>query len=344
MKKRLIMLQNTASFFKKLCLSILFVFISCYLSAVNIVNPSYQAVIRSMFFDSNNTLWIGTFGSGLWCVKGETAVKALDKAGKQPVNRVSKVIVRGGEILVAAAGEGLQAYSPESQIWKEFQPSPGNDFQFLHGLADTSEGLLIGSVGSYSAVFKNGSWKKIAGAQRLEDDWINDFLQVSDGVWFAGGDGIWKLQNGKISEYYVPRNEWIDPEVNVLALWNDTLFLGTSLNGLIYLDKKNNSFLSVGQISGTVSAFQIFNNNLLIGGKSGLFEISMAENGKFSVKKLNLVVSGKTPHVKSLAVSSGGKLFAGTMNGEILESSDCVNFSIFGSFRDSIFYMTQRRN
>ncbi|MBF0544878.1 MAG: hypothetical protein HQM08_10615 [Candidatus Riflebacteria bacterium] len=300
--------------------------------------PSYDAVIRCIFFDSQKNLWIGTFGAGLWEIKEKTPHKALDRFQMQPVVRISKIIEKNGKLIVATAGEGLFSFQPDNKVWSEFQPLAGKDFQFLHGLLDTPEGLMIGSVGSSAAILENDTWKKIGEAQGLDDNWINDFFVFQNETWISGSNGIWKYKNGRIHEYFVPRNEWVHSEVNTATIWQQTLFLGTGEDGLIYRTSDNN-FKRFQEIPNSIAALQEFQGNLFVGGKKGLFKISFSLNKKFVTKKIESPLFTSEVYIKSLAVSPDNELFVGTLNGELFKSADGEVFKAVGAFKDGILFL-----
>ncbi|HNV70293.1 MAG TPA: two-component regulator propeller domain-containing protein, partial [Candidatus Ozemobacteraceae bacterium] len=64
----------------------------------------YSCVIRSLLEDRHGTLWIGTFGAGLWRFDGQTVASVPANADGLPDSRISKLLLDGDRLFLQTAG------------------------------------------------------------------------------------------------------------------------------------------------------------------------------------------------------------------------------------------------
>jgi len=285
-----------------------------------------------MAFDRDGRLWIGSYGSGVWVVDKDKVQRVASKNGKFPSDKTSKLIADGNRMWAATTDAGLIYFDLEKGDWYPVDPSPGVSMNRLHAfLIGPSREIVLGSVGSFAAVLKDGKWKTIDGNAGLRDDWINDAVSTNDGIWLAGSKGLFLLKEDKVAKWKTPRvfccvpNGWSNPEVNVVLPFGSALFIGTAQDGIFRIDADGTENKIWGT-SGNVQALAFWKDRLWGAGPGALWSIDHKQSGKLTAQ----AVSGpweKTCHFKSMVVSPNDHLLIGTFDGRIYETSDGENFA-----------------
>lgn len=291
--------------------------------------PAYRAVIRSLVEAPDGTLWIGTFGRGTWCLASGSPHLVVHPDGTIPSHRISRLALAGNRLFVATAGEGPLAWNLSSSRWEAIAPAPDGRMRYLHGLwADASGTMVLGSVGSGAALLSGGQWQYLGRAEGLTDDWVNDVVADPDGWWMATSRGLFHLdrRSGRIDRRLFPRDDWEDPDINVLTRIDDRLVLGTTEEGVVIVAPDGPAARVPGlggaihALVGPVAGPAGTPPRLWAAGDCGLWLVSLPLRGASEPPRARKV-SGPWADVgipKALTVLSNGDLVIGTMQGCLL--------------------------
>ena len=155
--------------------------------------------VRSLFVDTNQQVWAGTRGGGLFQLQGE-AFERTSASGA--INPEISVIYqdRGGQLWVGTQG-GLAR--KDGQGWKMFTTFDGLPANDVHALAEDTEGnLWIGTSGGLSR-WRDGRFISFEPTNGVSRDNISCLLADKEGVLWIGMEdsGLARWQQGKFSRF-----------------------------------------------------------------------------------------------------------------------------------------------
>ncbi len=292
-----------------------------------------KEMIRSILVDSQNNYWIATFGEGLW--KGEKTKKGSrhfsrlkSNDGIFPHEMINHMIWDGNNILLATAGKGVQAYNPQNNIFSQFAPT--GDFDRLHGLIRLSSGkLILGSVGSGSAELKNGRWQRLGNYLPDFLAWVNSFYETEDNVFIATSGGLYFVPKKKeIFKAWDPMDTGLDFSVNSIMKLENTIYIGSAMRGL-YKMVEGKWPKRIAESKGGFYQLILWNDMLVAAGTNGLWTIS--KKGKVSY-----IASYCFSTPKTLAINKENALLIGTICGEIIETSNLINYKKIWNLSDCV--------
>ncbi len=294
--------------------------------------PAYRAVIRSLIGVPDGTLWVGTFGRGVWCLASGSTHQIGNPDGTIPSHRISRLALAGNRLIAATAGEGLLAWNLAASRWEPVLPAPAPRLRYLHGLwADASGTLVLGSVGSGAALLSGGQWRYLGATEGLTDDWVNDVVDDLEGWWLATSRGLFHLNRGlgRIDRRLFPRDDWEDPDINVLTRIDDRLVLGTTEDGVVILASDGRAVRvrgtggAIHALTGPVPDPAGTGHRLWAAGDHGLWLILLPPPDIQEPPRSSEVPGpwSEAGVPKALALLPNGDLVIGTMQGSLLRLS-----------------------
>ena len=290
---------------------------------------TYSCVIRSIIEDPKGNLWIGTFGAGLWKYDGRSVASIPADPSGIPDPRMSKLLLDKGRVLVATAGGGAAAYDPRKKKWAPlsgaFKLASAHFHAFNH-LADGT--FLLGSVGEGVLIGKDSHWLQLTESEGLTNDWVNDALELPEGILLATSQGLSLVRDGRVVDAFLPTSGWADGNINALCRFQSRIFLGHASSGLSALTfaplsangasgkkalagRQKPIFEQIPGMPAQIHAFQEFEGSLYVASEVGLYAITP----DLKTDK----VPGKWPSdcaIKALGLYKS-ELVVGTADGEV---------------------------
>lgn len=296
--------------------------------------PGITSAIRTMQIDSKNRLWIGTWNSGLWTVASNVPHRMQTISDAHPGIKVSKIISDNDIMWVATAGSGVIGYDIKSERLVELDPPPDHTMNYLHAiLKPQPEMLFLGSVGSGAALLENGKWNYWCNPG-LMSQWINDAVFYDGGILFAGDLGLSYIKNGQPSQPFKLSQEL---NLNTLHISNGKIYMGSCSDGVYAIDLPAGNPVKVRGLEGSIQAFADWKNHTWVCGDKGLGKIC-SDNPR-EIINCDISIAGQVSF-KSLCVFED-KMLAGTIEGQIFETADSINFRLFGEFQNGRLIINQ---
>jgi len=243
---------------------------------------AYTCVMRSFAEDRTGRLWAGTFGSGLIAIDGASCTIVASGTNGLPDSRISKLLVDDdGDLLVATAGGGAVRYDSEAGRCSALIAGSEPASRHFHAFARLATGTwLLGAVGEGVFVSRGAAWLNLTENDGLPSAWVNDALAGDDGsAWLATWDGIAHMTaSASIDRIELPESGWSDGNVNAIASFADSLWIGTASGGLVRRDgpmppARRPRYRKIAGVSAQVHALTVFEDRLWIATENGLFSI-----------------------------------------------------------------------
>jgi len=173
------------------------------------VTPSFDGsklTVHSTTFDGDGNLWVGTYGLGIFRIRG-SMVDHFGRTEGLSSDTVNAVFVDREGILWAATPDGIDKFR---------DPSVAN-FSTLEGLGnDLADGVLasrdgtvwIANVGSLDHIEKNGTVSSLRTQDGLPGSRVASILEDRAGnLWVGVDDGLYMLKNGRFRRLAEPNHQ-----------------------------------------------------------------------------------------------------------------------------------------
>jgi energy-coupling factor transport system substrate-specific component len=159
--------------------------------------------IRCMLADSDNRLWICTYGSGLWEVDGDVITTYDTKNGT--FGDRARAVLQMSDGTIAAAGDNGIIFINDGEITNRFQYGTGLSNAMVLTLMELPDGaLMAGTDGDGIVIIKDGAVADtVTRADGLSSDVIlrtvrdgagdGTFVITSNGLCYIDGDGSARL-------------------------------------------------------------------------------------------------------------------------------------------------------
>jgi hypothetical protein len=298
---------------------VLFILSPCYSQQLDIVAACFT--IRDMVEDGNGTIWVGTFGAGLWEKNSEGTRLFSASVDKQPFPMISNLLLDGNKLWIATAGGGCVCFNTKTRSFEPVKQLKG--FSKLHGLFKTSGNeLLIGSVGSGTAILnskaQNPAWENIASRTLQHLSWVNHIDEWEGKIWLGTATGLYHTNARDLKKNWAPASAGLGEGVNHLFPTKDLLYISTTTRGVFAMKPGKQPF-PIADTFGEIYFVTRFRDKLIGGGKYGLWEIKN--------KKGYQISSFPDFAAKSFLVTKNNTLFIGTMDGRIISTEDLKEFN-----------------
>jgi signal transduction histidine kinase/ligand-binding sensor domain-containing protein len=150
--------------------------------------------INSVYSDRNNTLWVGTSGSGLYKVVGNKKIRIGKEKGvtTEFINVISED--RNGNIIVGTDGDGLLILRGDSVI-SRYTTRQGLASNFLYSFyVDSENNIWAGSLGEGLSIFDGNNFHNFSIKNGMFDDVVFQILEDNFGrMWFSCNKGIYQV-------------------------------------------------------------------------------------------------------------------------------------------------------
>jgi signal transduction histidine kinase len=172
------------------------------------VTPTFDGSrlrVRSMIFDHDGNLWIGTEGQGIFRIQGNLVDHYGRKEGLSS-DAVEAVFEDREGILWAASPDGID----------NFRDPRVTSFSTAEGLGDRPMGVLAGrdgairvaSTGSLDRIEKNGTISSIRARDGLPGTQVSSMLEDRAGnMWVGVEDGLYLFENGRFRRLPEPNHK-----------------------------------------------------------------------------------------------------------------------------------------
>lgn len=254
-----------------------------------------RRAVTSIVKDSNNQIWMGTYGGGLKKYDG-ISVKSfkhdLSNAAALSSSVVNSLLIDHNEALWIATNNGLNLFNEEKEAFNVYNPKNKN--LAIHALAihdDTN--ILVGTHqdGMYIFNATNKTFRKVAlPAEMNENGLLINAIAVDllKRVWVASNLGLLQLDLSlmKLENVEGRNKQKNDLSDDILSLRVDSygnLWCGTVKNGVLKVLTKENNNLKVNHYPITkkriFSIEEYTNGTMLFGSENdGLFVLSSDGN------------------------------------------------------------------
>jgi signal transduction histidine kinase len=294
--------------------------------------------INELFCDSQGTIWIGTFGSGIYRYSQDHFDSFTVNDGL-PTNSINCFLEdQEGGLFIGLVSGGLNRISNGSvSVLGE------KSFNDIWSILEDSNKTLWFTLFSegVAAIHRNGEWNYLKKQNGLPSNNAKGIYEDLDGsLWIGTIDqGCCRLINGKITEKYSTQNGLINNSVrSFLRDSRGTLWIGTDrgvsclINGIFHNYGKNEGLSN----ERAPVLYEDKSSQVWVGTREGLF-----------VFKNNSIVHSYTrangltvPDILALREDSNNVFWIGTAEGGIyrLKNGSLVNINVQHGLFDNVIY------
>ncbi|MFZ5953002.1 MAG: two-component regulator propeller domain-containing protein [Candidatus Rifleibacteriota bacterium] len=277
--------------------------------------------IRDMVEDDHGSVWIGTFGMGLWQYREGQLKKYEVSQGEKPYPMISNLMLIGKSLFIATAGGGCVRLNLEKNVLEPIRQLTG--FDRLHALFAADDGkIYIGSVGSGTAVLNSATsaWEPLSERTLQHLSWVNDINQWNSNICLATSCGLYF--NPIESKKWQPVSAGLGEGANFLfPAKEDRLYIGTTSRG-VFVMKPQKQPAPVRNTYGEIYFLTRFRQKLIAGGQFGLWELDEEKGSAREISNFPDMAA------KSFLVTKKNILLIGTMDGRIIYTDDLKEFKL----------------
>lgn len=197
------------------------------------INPNLAGQpVTTLFLDSAQTLYIGTFGDGIWVLPASGEPRHLTtKDGLSSDNIWFITQDKTGTTWIGTDGGGLIEWKNNSfKIHKKGNGFGGDLVRSVFSHPDGS--LWVGFMGSGLSVLKDGKWKSFSTRDGLAGNTVWSVSSLADGtVLICTDTGVSEYKNGFFSTLSQKNGLSAKEIYTVFVSKNETVYFGTSGGG-----------------------------------------------------------------------------------------------------------------
>lgn len=302
--------------------------------STNLNIPAYCSTIRDMVEDTKGNIWVATFGAGLWKITPKGNKKFSGTSGQTLFPMISNLLLEDNYLWAATAGGGCVCINLNSGAILDIAQLPG--FEKLHALYRTSQkDLLIGSVGSGTAMLIIDAWQSVSNRVLQHLAWVNDITEWEGKLWLGTANGLYSTSPIQLQRTWAPTSAGLREGVNHLLPTGKLLYISTTTSG-VFMMKPGKQPIPVRNTYGEIHFVTNFKGKIIAGGKYGLWEIKDGKGKEIS--------NFPTVIAKSFLRTRKNLLLIGTLDGKILETEALKDFSIRLDLNDSRSEETRNAN
>jgi signal transduction histidine kinase/DNA-binding response OmpR family regulator/sugar lactone lactonase YvrE len=255
--------------------------------------------VQTVFFDSNNNVWLGTWNSGIYLLKKGSNrfvnFNVSNTNGKITSNRILSFSEdTKGTIWIGSFLKGLHSYDPKTQKFQYHDSQSFIDYKIIYS--------NIRSV----------------------------FVDYKDNIWLGTTRGLFKVVSEQGHSIVYAFNEFIDDQSNtvkkltsILSLFEDAnhnLWIGTDGDGLFKYDIENRKLKAFGKEVGlkqetVASIMQSNDGNIWVGGNRGLSKLDVNNQNKVTNYTTNDGLLSNDFNNNAVLKDSKGVLYFGNYTG-----------------------------
>lgn len=261
----------------------------------------------TIFIDSKNNVWVGTWNFGLFLLKenSKTFININSKTHKSifTTDRVMSFAEDSkGTIWIGTFLSGLYSYNPSNN-----QITHHNEKEFQTHSINTS------------------SIRKV-------------IIDYKDQIWIATIGGVFKIKKEKgnflvssLNDVTGKLNTSQDIISSIFEDFNHNIWFGTLGNGLFKFNTKTNNFIQYNKENGLIhenifSITQTNENILWVGGNQGLSKLNLAKNSFTNFTKKDGLLSNSFNH-NAVFRDNNNTLYFGTTKGINYFNPEKINYS-----------------
>lgn len=197
--------------------------------------------IHSIYFDKDNTKWIGTWGAGLVKFNEEGFTIFNKKNSKVPNDKIYTIKEDSkGNIWFGTFGGGFVKYDGSDFTVFNTQNSNISHDWIYDFYIDDNDKFLIGTWGGGLAIFTNNKWKIFADTNSVVPYKVTSVVVDRDkDIWIGSIHGLMKQDNSAqniitVADSILPGA----PVYSLLPLDDGTLWVGYKNDGIAFYDGK----------------------------------------------------------------------------------------------------------
>lgn len=249
--------------------------------------------ITSIYHDPGGSMWVGTFGNGLYRIdkNSGSSTRIADPSGRLN-NNILGISGKGEDIWFATLGGAARCnYNPGINSdfnFELFSSAEGLGNNFIYTvLADRKGNIWFGTDGKGAAIYKNGRFSGFGEKQRMPARVIYSITEDNDGdIWLSSAnEGIFRYDGAEITNF-------------------------TLASGLRNL--KITSLVSGGK------------NQVVVVHTQGV-DVVNSRTGQVSYLGMEAGITGINPDLNAVASDSSGTVWIGTRDGIIHYTPDYIN-------------------
>ncbi|MGK9368481.1 ligand-binding sensor domain-containing protein [Melioribacter sp. Ez-97] len=283
-------------------------------SAITAEHGLSSNFIRSVYLDSKNQLWVGTFQSGIELIKDG---KPVNFEGKEKLKRLSALDFIEDEdgIIYIGAESGLYRLN-KGRVDSFILSSQTNYNNIIDLFFDREGNLWLGTYSNGLYKIHEGRFTAYAKEEGLPENFVLSVIADKKSVWVSTrSNNITRIVDGQVYNYVYKS----DPDllIQTYAVRNDTLWMGTNKGLYFYVNGKAGKIKKeeCDNCSQIYALYVDKKNNLWVGTDGG--GLFLYERGKLVGKSID--EKSSLLRVRFITEDESGNLLLGTAgNGFII--------------------------
>ena len=183
-----------------------------------------NSAITSIYSDKSRSLWVGTFGSGLYrSLQGSNEMKRVTDPGGMLNDNILAISGQGSDIWLATLGGAFRCNTTSGADgffrFDHFSSAEGLGNNYIYAvLADRNGRVWFGTDGKGAAMYEKGRFTGFGPVQGMPGKVIYSLAEDSDGnIWFGSArEGIYRY-DGKMFTGFTNKSGLRDPGITSVA-------------------------------------------------------------------------------------------------------------------------------
>ncbi|MBN8706306.1 MAG: hypothetical protein J0L62_10575 [Bacteroidetes bacterium] len=269
--------------------------------------------VTSLFLDTSENLYIGTFGDGIWILPTEGEVRHLTTKDGLSSDNIWCLVQDGtGTFWIGTDGGGLTEWRKDSFIHHQKGTGFGGDI--VRSVLPMKNGAVwVGFMAGGLSVLRNDKWTSYSTQQGLAGNTVWSITSLNDDrLLICTDNGVSELKDGKFSSISIQNGLSAKEVYTVFRSKNETVYFGTSGGGVdIYQPGKLESYSKEIEESTILGVAEGPDGKMVLASYgNGVFVL---DNGRFS--KIGLSQGLPDLTVWSVSAGKSGTLYFSTSDG-----------------------------
>lgn len=277
-------------------------------------NRIYQNAIASLKKDRKGILWFGTFGDGLYGLKGKNIFRIDNQNELQQTTILDIYVDKNDEMWIATLNKGVFHYNKQNSGFQQITEIHGLSSKHVRSIIQDNNGnYWFGTSGGGVCNYLGRQFTHLNVSNGLSGKLVYTIFRAQDNShWLGTNKGLTRIRDGQITNYN-SNNGFIDVQVKSIAQnQNGNLIFGTEGKGLYLL--KNETIeqiplIKTAYIRGLVCDK---NNNFWVATAGlGLYRLTISDGG-FEIKQFTVEQGLLSNRLTSLILDKNGDLWYAT--------------------------------